>query len=191
MKYITTIIKRNNYKTRNIFWHFFLFKKTVCRVYFCDHVKCFWCVQIKTTRFAAFIISILLFISSNWSSMECVTSEKKIDDVLFLFFLLFFNKETANVCPSFHPYCMTDWFYIRWEKETPPRRRRKIGNIAHNSNMVWCAAAAAAAEELLQTTCMDWKRVETLIFFQQPSPHTKIAEVSNNTKGLLSLHRTK
>ena len=59
---------------------------------------------------------------------------------VFFFFFNFFNKETANVCPSFHPYCMTDWLYIRWggrkkkkKKKTPPRRS-KNGNIACESN---------------------------------------------------------
>lgn len=47
----------------------------------------------------------------------------------------------------------------------------------------WCVHAA---EELLQTTCMGWQRAETLIF-HQPSPDTRIAEVSNNTKGLFYL----
>lgn len=56
---------------------------------------------------------------------------------LFLFYY-FFNKEIANVCPSFHPYCMTDWFYIRWEKkkEKTPPRRSKNGNIACERNVL-------------------------------------------------------
>lgn len=33
--------------------------------------------------------------------------DRKKDAVSF-----FFIKETANVCPSLHPYCI-DWFYIR------------------------------------------------------------------------------
>lgn len=63
----------------------------------------------------------LLFVSSNWSTGECLTSRrrKKNDDV----FCFLFNKETANVCPSFHPYCMTDWFLFSFadKTETPPR----------------------------------------------------------------------
>ncbi len=127
-----------------------------------------------------YISIFFLFMSSNWSSMECVTPKRKMMMSVSFFF---FNKEkNANVCPSFHPYCMTDWFYIRWEKKTPPRRRKKWKHGRWEQH-----GELRAAEELLQTACMDWQRAETLIF-HQPSPHTRIAEVSNNTKGLFYLY---
>lgn len=40
--------------------------------------------------------------------MECVTEKKEAVS-------LFFIKETANVCPSLHPYCI-DWFFTFAEK---------------------------------------------------------------------------
>lgn len=130
MEYMTTIIKRNKCKNWKYILTFFYSRN-------CPGFN-FRCVQIKTTRFLLRLyFQFFLFIYSNWSSMECVTSgkEKKNDDVCFFYF---FNKEIANVCPSFHPYCMTDWFYIRWEKKrkkTPPRRS-KNGNIACESNVL-------------------------------------------------------
>lgn len=156
----------------------FLFKKTSC-IYFVITWNASDVSKLKTTWFAAIIFQLFrLFLRSGaaWN----VWHRKKKWWSLFLFF---FNKENANVCPSFHSYCMTDWFYIRWEKKTPPRRRKKNGNMADESNMVCCM--------LLTSVCRlhVWAgKGPRRSFSTNLLPHRRIAEVSNNTKGLFYLY---
>lgn len=176
MKYRISLIQCNNNKTRNIFWHFYSRKRLV--IYFVIIVKCLWCVQIKNYVVCCNYISTFFYLFLRSGAAWNVWHRKKNYDVC----CFFFNKENVNVCPSFRPYCMTDWFYIRWEKKTPPRRRKKWKHGRWEQHGV-----LHAADERLQTTCMGWQRAETLIF-HQPSPHTRIAEVSNNTKGLFYLY---
>ena len=136
-----------------------------------------WCVWTSNWRICYNYISILFIHFFELEQHGMYDIEKKIDDGLFLFFSSI--KKLLTCVPS--PSTLIAWLidFTLVEKTKYLLEEKKNGNIGYNTDMVLLLLL------LLLGSCrlhVEGRHAN----IHQPSPHTKIAGGSNNTKGLLS-----